>query len=69
MVLSTGYATLDLLSGGKGISFGKAATREGFDCAMKAYFSGGLYGIAADGTVDSKSLFERVAALEAKLGI
>ena len=66
MVLSTGYATLDLLAGGRGISFGKAATRAGFDCAMPAYFSGGLYGIAPDGTVDTRSLFERVAALEGK---
>ena len=67
MVLSTGYATLDLLAGGKGISFGKAATMEGFDCAMQAYFRGGLYEIHADGTIDSKSLFERVAALESKI--
>lgn len=67
MVLSTGYATMDLLAGGRGVSFGKAATREGFDCAMPAYFSGGLYGIGADGTVDSQSLFDRVAALEASL--
>lgn len=67
MVLSTGYATLDLLAGGKGISFGKAATMEGFDCAMKACFRSGLYEIHADGTIDSKSLFERVAALESKL--
>lgn len=66
MNLSTGYATLDLLAGGKGIAFGKAATREGFDCAMPAYFSGGLYEIHSDGSVDSRSLFERVAALEAK---
>lgn len=64
MTLSTGYATLDLLAGGKGIAFGKAATREGFDCAMPAYFSGGLYEIHSDGSVDSRSLFERVAALE-----
>ena len=42
MTLSTGYATLDLLAGGKGIAFGKAATREGFDCAMRAYFPGGI---------------------------
>ena len=67
MVLSTGYATLDLLAGGKGISFGKAATREGFDCAMPAYFSGGLYGINTDGSIDSRSIFDRVAALEAKI--
>lgn len=67
MVLSTGYATCDLLAGGKGISFGKAATMEGFDCAMQAYFRGGLYEIHSDGTVDSQSLFDRVAELEAKL--
>lgn len=67
MVLSTGYATLDLLAGGKGISFGKAATMEGFDCAMDAYFRNGLYEIHSDGTVDSRSLFDRVAALEALL--
>ena len=67
MVLSTGYATLDLLAGGRGISFGKAATMEGFDCAMNAYFRNGLFEIRSDGTVDSRSLFERVAALEAKL--
>ncbi|MBO5953122.1 MAG: hypothetical protein J6Q53_03240 [Oscillospiraceae bacterium] len=44
MVLSTGYATLDFLAGGKGISMGKAADREGFDCAMPAYFTAGLNG-------------------------
>ena len=42
MVLSTGYATLDLLAGGKGIAFGKAATKEGFECAMTASFPGGI---------------------------
>jgi hypothetical protein len=41
MVLSTGYATMDLLAGGKGISFGKSATREGFDCDMMAYLNAG----------------------------
>jgi hypothetical protein len=44
MTLSTGYATLDLLKGGKGIAFGKSATREGFECAMPAYFTGGISG-------------------------
>lgn len=47
MVLSTGYATLDFLAGGKGIAFGKAATREGFECAMPAFFTGGVSGITA----------------------
>lgn len=67
MTLSTGYATMDFLAGGKGVSLGKAATMEGFDCAMGAFFRGGLYEIHSDGSIDSRSLFERVAALEASL--
>lgn len=43
MVLSVGYATMDFLKGGKGIAFGTTATKEGFQCAMDAYFSGQLY--------------------------
>lgn len=42
MVLSTGYATMDLLAGGGGITFGDTATRKGFDCYMDAYFNKGL---------------------------
>ena len=42
MTLSTGYATLDLLAGGRGIAFGTTATREGFECAMNAVFTGGV---------------------------
>ena len=34
MTLSTGYATMDFLLGGRGIAFGTAATKEGFTCAM-----------------------------------
>lgn len=64
MVLSTGYATMDLLAGGKGISMGKAATREGFDCAMPAYFSGGLHRAYDDGSFDDQSIFERIDELE-----
>lgn len=43
MVLSVGYATLDLLRGGRGIAFGTTATAPGFACAMPARFTGGLY--------------------------
>ena len=43
LILSVGYATMDLLKGGKGIAFGTTATREGFVCAMPAYFAGGLF--------------------------
>lgn len=45
MTLSTGYATLDFLAGGRGLALGKTATREGFDCAMPAYFTGGCNGL------------------------
>lgn len=47
MVLSVGYATMDFLSGGKGIAFGATATQEGFNCAMPAQFTGGVTGITA----------------------
>ena len=33
------YTLLDYHRSGKGISFGKVGTREGFDCAMPAYFN------------------------------
>ena len=36
------YITMDLLAGGHGVAFGQAAVREGLDCAMHAYFTGGL---------------------------
>ena len=39
MVLSIGYATLDFLSGGRGIAFGTTATKPGFTCAMDTDFS------------------------------
>lgn len=57
--LSIGYATLDVLSGGKGIAFGTTATQEGFHCAMPAYFTGGLQlGTAdlADFVVEQKEI-------------
>lgn len=40
--ISQSYFTMDFLSGGKGIAFGKAATNEGFECAMPATFINGL---------------------------
>lgn len=48
MVLSVGYATLDLLAGGKGIAFGTSASKEGFTCAMDTDMSGRrLYNLGA----------------------
>lgn len=40
MVLSTGFATMDFLAGGRGIAFGATATKEGFTCAMDTDFAG-----------------------------
>lgn len=40
MTLSTAYATMDFLYGGKGIAFGAVARSEGFYCAMDARFMG-----------------------------
>lgn len=37
--LSPSFFTLDFLAGGTGIAIGKAATRDGLDVAMPAYFS------------------------------
>lgn len=42
MTLSIGYATMDFLSGGKGIAFGTTATVEGFECAMDTKFTGAV---------------------------
>lgn len=58
------YVLLDYYNSGRGIAFGKVATRDGFDCRMPAYFgrsgAAGLYVdeqpvadfICATGTVD-----------------
>ena len=39
-VIPIAFTLMDFYSTGKGIAFGKVGTREGFDCAMAAYFSG-----------------------------
>lgn len=41
-VIPIAYTLVDYHNSGKGISFGKVGTREGFDCAMQAYFTGGF---------------------------
>lgn len=64
MVLSTGYATADLLAGGRGIAFGTTATREGFECAMPAYFTGGIHGAAPDGFGIGSDGTERITVLD-----
>lgn len=39
-VIPIAYTLIDYYHTGKGIAFGKVGTREGFDCAMPAYFTG-----------------------------
>lgn len=39
-VIPIAFTLMDFYSTGKGVAFGKVGTREGFDCAMTAYFSG-----------------------------
>lgn len=36
------FTLMEFYNTGKGVAFGKVATRDGFDCAMPAYFTGGL---------------------------
>lgn len=48
--LSVGYCTIDFLDGGRGISFGKGAQNEGFECAMDTTFD-------ADVSIDGNASF------------
>lgn len=66
MTLSTAYATMDFLSGGKGIAFGTVATKEGFQCAMDAQFAGHITDAAGRPLV---GLRELSGALVPGLGI
>lgn len=67
MVLSTAYATIDLLYGGKGIAFGTTALQEGFWCAMNAHFTGDVSMGSKILLPDGTDLVERLAALEASV--
>ena len=66
MTLSTAYATMDFLSGGKGIAFGTVATKEGFQCAMDAQFTGAITDAAG---IPLVGLRELGSALTPDLGI
>ena len=39
-VIPIAFTLMDFYNTGKGIAFGKVGTRDGFDCAMNAYFTG-----------------------------
>lgn len=52
-VIPIAFTLTDYYYTGKGISFGKVGTRDGFDCAMPAYFTGGV-------SVAGKSLIDLI---------
>lgn len=52
-VIPIAFTLMDFYNTGKGVAYGKVATRDGFDCAMPAYFSGGI-------TINSKTLSDYV---------
>jgi hypothetical protein len=47
---------MDFYHTGQGVALGKVATRNGFDCAMPAYFTGAVY-------IGDKSLADYIADL------
>lgn len=50
--IPTDKVDIHLREGGGGIAFGKYSTKDGFECAMDAYFSGQTYRVADDGSVE-----------------
>lgn len=42
-VIPIAFTLMDFYYTGLGVAFGKVGTRDGFDCAMPAYFTGGVY--------------------------
>lgn len=50
------FTLMEFYNTGKGVAFGKVATRDGFDCAMPAFFTGGIY-------IDGKSLADYITEL------
>lgn len=52
-VVPIAFTLIDYYNTGEGIAFGKVGTRDGFDCAMPAYFTGGI-------SVGDKSLLDLI---------
>lgn len=52
--LSTAFTLVDYFAGGKGLAFGKVANKDGFENALKTWFTGGIETVAlpiGDGTL------------------
>lgn len=55
-VIPIAFTLMDFYRTGMGVALGKVATRDGFDCAMTAYFTGDVY-------IGNKSLAEYIKSL------
>jgi hypothetical protein len=55
-VIPIAFTLMDFYKTGMGVALGKVATRNGFDCAMPAYFTGGVY-------IEGKTLADYIAEL------
>ena len=58
-VIPIAFTLMDFYNTGKGIALGKVATRDGFDCAMAAYFTGPT-AMPADMTIGGKTLLNLI---------
>ena len=57
--LPIAFTLMEFYNTGKGVAFGKVATRDGFDCAMPAYFTGAT-ALPAGVTIGSKTLLNLI---------
>jgi hypothetical protein len=58
-VIPISFTLMDFYNTGKGVAFGKVATRDGFDCAMNAWFTGAT-AMPAGMTVGGKTLLNLI---------
>lgn len=58
-VIPIAFTLMDFYSTGKGVALGKVATRDGFDCAMEAYFTGAT-ALPSGVTIGGKTLLNLI---------
>ena len=58
-VIPIAFTLMDFYNTGKGVALGKVATRDGFDCAMPAYFTGAT-AMPAGMTIGGKTLLNLI---------
>ncbi len=60
-VIPIAFTLMDFYRTGMGVALGKVATRDGFDCAMPAYFTGGI-------SIDEQSLADYIVEQDTEDG-